>query len=403
MSPSRDTTVVAGSAGAPPVSLGGSSPFFSPAAVVRPSTTNNGRQPPSILACSPPGPTKDVVSLQAKLLKARKRNELLQEVERGTDADGYPLCQYRKGFVDHLKGKSLVISTVRVSLTQAVTILVSFVTDQLELDLQRNKKVNEGEITQYEADLEAEEWENIEWKRRWKTFPKKFLTALAKFHAITLILRSYEYLAAKIVNLHQLDELTMDPFAMSKRIARKIEDKRPTDKPPKGGREEKLQVTISMTRSTLWANFLPFFADYSLHQGLLCYGYYKYYSYLRQKRLAAHAESSPADPDEQDAADAALEEVVAAERTALVSDLGAKSSRLASNRGVGWISSSVGAGIGSVVWPGWGTIVVSALGDSVAGLMVNDGFADFRKEIEEKQRDDYGDDKTGKEKPPVVQ
>jgi len=34
-------------------------------------------------------------------------------------------------------------------------------TDQLELDLKRNRRVNEGEIMQLEADLEADEWEKV--------------------------------------------------------------------------------------------------------------------------------------------------------------------------------------------------------------------------------------------------
>ena len=68
---------------------------------------------PRILACSY-RPTKEVQSLQAKLLKARKRNEYLEEIERGVDADGYPLCQYRKGFFDHLKIKALVLSVSNV-------------------------------------------------------------------------------------------------------------------------------------------------------------------------------------------------------------------------------------------------------------------------------------------------
>jgi hypothetical protein len=51
--------------------------------------------------------------------------------------------------------------TLRVSLQQATTILVAFISEQLELDLKRNIKVNEGELTQLEADLEAEEWEKV--------------------------------------------------------------------------------------------------------------------------------------------------------------------------------------------------------------------------------------------------
>ena len=90
---------------------------------LRPSTTNNNKinndnssfdsSSPRILACSY-RPTKEVQSLQAKLLKARKRNDYLEEIERGVDADGYPLCQYRKGFFDHLKIKALVLSVSNV-------------------------------------------------------------------------------------------------------------------------------------------------------------------------------------------------------------------------------------------------------------------------------------------------
>lgn len=65
---------------------------------------------PSILATSAASPTGSVQSLQAKLLAARKKNELLEEIERGVDKDGYPFCEYRKGFGDHLQGKALIIS-----------------------------------------------------------------------------------------------------------------------------------------------------------------------------------------------------------------------------------------------------------------------------------------------------
>ena len=73
------------------------------------SSTINDNNTSTMLACSP-SPTGSVQSLQARLLAARKKNELLEEIERGVDADGYPFCEYRKGFWDHLKAKSLIIS-----------------------------------------------------------------------------------------------------------------------------------------------------------------------------------------------------------------------------------------------------------------------------------------------------
>ena len=70
--------------------------------------------PSILLACSPgSSPTGSVQSLQAKLLAARRKNELLEEIERGVDSDGYPLCQYRKTFLGHLKGKAIVMSVSR--------------------------------------------------------------------------------------------------------------------------------------------------------------------------------------------------------------------------------------------------------------------------------------------------
>ena len=214
------------------------------------------------------------------------------------------------------------------------------------------------------------------------------MTALIKYHAVTLILRSYEFIASKIVNLQKLDKLTTDPFAISKRMATKLrEQKSPSQTTNSTTTSEKIDVCVSMTQTALWANFLPFFADYSLHQGLLCYGYYKLYSYKRKQRLAERLGTSPADPDEQDEA---VESDIAAdlqERRVLVTDLGTKSSRLASNRGFGWIGSSVGAGIGSIVWPGWGTILVSSLFDVACGNVVDDGYLRARADLEAQQRD----------------
>lgn len=337
---------------------------------------------PLPMACSPLRGNENknspsVKSLQAKLLEARRRNELLEEIEKGVDSDGYPLCQYRKGFVDHLKAKSLIISTIRLSITQASTILVNFLTEQLELDLKRNKQVNHGEITQLEADIQAEDWENIEWEKRWKTFPEKFATALVKYHAVTLILRSYEYIASKIVHLHRLDKLTTDPFAMSKRLAAKQKERTASDK------NERIETTVYMTQTALWANLLPFFADYSLHQGLLCYGYYRYYTYRRQQRI--EEASTPADADELEETIESEEEAAAEETRALGRDLVTRSSRLASNRGLGWIGTAVGSGIGSVIWPGWGTLVVSSFGDVVAGAILDDGYNATTKKLEDRR------------------
>ena len=215
------------------------------------------------------------------------------------------------------------------------------------------------------------------------------MIALIKYHAVTLILRSYEFIASKLVNLKKLDKLTTDPFAISKRLSQKLQDQKPQKKAPQN---ETLTVTISMTQTALWANLLPFFADYSLHRGLLCYGYYKYYNYKRQKRLAQASDTTPADPDEQFELTEAAHEAALEERNLLVHDLAQKSSRLAGNRGLGWIGSAVGAGLGSVVWAGWGTILVSSLGDVAAGAVMDDGYVKARADLEAKQLEEEAQD-----------
>ena len=236
--------------------------------------------------------------------------------------------------------------------------------------------------------------DQIEWDKRWKTFPKKTVTALVKYHAVTLILRLYELVASKVVEMHRLNKLTMDPFVMSKRIASRIESRSPIGGKVETVRDHKIHVAVNMTSTTLWANLLPFCADYSLHQALLCYGYFKYYNYQRQRRLLA---ANPSDCDEtyESAANCpAASAVITEDDKKLAKDLGWKSLRLVASREVGWICSSVGAGIGAVVWPGWGTIVFSALGDGAAGVILDDGYFKARKSLEEQQTGDEARDES---------
>mmetsp|Transcript_17409 Transcript_17409/g.19949 ORF Transcript_17409/g.19949 Transcript_17409/m.19949 type:complete len:417 (+) Transcript_17409:216-1466(+) len=366
--------------------------------------TSNGTM---ILACSPVPPTSSSVrSLQAKLTAARakfshtttstnEQNALILQYKNGVavDGNGYPLGQYQKKFFDQLKLKSLITSTLRVTIQQATMIVATFMSQQLENDLKRNVSVDEGQLTQFDADIEAEEWEKVEWKKRWKTFPLKVLTALAKFHAVTFILRSYEYLADKVFhcNLYTMDKLTMDPFQMSKRLVVELEKKSPSTMSSKKDTvmDHKVYVISTMTATTFWSSVLSFGADYSLHQGLLCYGYYKYYNYQRQKRLtiiSAAAAAADDDSDYSDDCNYSSAIAITDDDKLLALDLVKKSFRLGGNRTVGLLCSAVGGGLGSVVWPGWGVIVGSAVGDNVAGLIVDDGFYKAKEMLEEKQR-----------------
>ena len=37
--------------------------------------------------------------------------------------------------------------------------------------------------------------------------------------------------------------------------------------------------------------------------------------------------------------------------------------------------SSVGGAVGTVIWPGWGTLLVSNMGEGAAGVILDDGQA----------------------------
>lgn len=215
----------------------------------------------------------------------------------------------------------------------------------------------------------------MEWKKRWKMFPMKLATAFTKYHAVTLILRVYEFIAGSIVkvNMVTMDKLTMDPFQKSKRIVDVIKKKNSV--PKETVWDHKVYVVSTMTATTFWANLLSFCADYSLHQGLLCYGYYKYYTYQRQRRRLALA-SADFDFDDADHADEnqLSLSMIHDDDKVLAKDLMTKSAPLAANRTLGLVCSAIGGGIGSIVWPGWGTIVVSAIGDNIAGAAIDDGY-----------------------------
>ena len=214
----------------------------------------------------------------------------------------------------------------------------------------------------------------------------KFVTAFTKYHAVTIILRLYEYIADKLVlrgDLQLMDKITMDPFQMSKRISLKIESKPNCTETV---RDYPIHVGTTMTSTTFYANLLSFCADYSLHQGLLCYGYYKYYNYQRTKRLDI------ATSDLDSFGNSNFITNITEDDKILAKDLGMKSSKLLSNRGLGLICNAIGGGIGSIIWPGWGTIIFSSLGDSVSGMVLDDGYNKALQTLQEKQRKEEQDD-----------
>jgi hypothetical protein len=175
-----------------------------------------------------------------------------------------------------------------------------------------------------------------EWEKRWRVFPQKLLTAFAKYHVITLTVRLYEHIAAQCYDKVLLDKLTMDPFSAARRLTDNNNDNR--------------MVAREMFHTSLWANVISFMADYSVHQVILCYGYY---IYVRERRKRGEEEEEGMNG-------------------AIVTSLLTKSTRLLVSRAVGLVASSTGAAIGTIVWPGWGTLLFANMGEGAAGVVLDD-------------------------------
>jgi hypothetical protein len=185
-----------------------------------------------------------------------------------------------------------------------------------------------------------------EWDKRWKGLSQKVFTAFAKYHAITLVMRLYESIAGKFYDNVTMDKLTMDPFHASLQIS------------AKGQSDTK--VARQMFQTTLWANTIAFMADYSIHQAILCYGYYIYVRDRRKRNSNGEEEEG-------------------FNGTVMTSML-KKSTQLMVSRGFGLFCSSVGGAVGTVVWPGWGTLLLSNMGEGASSALLDDGTAAAKKQ-----------------------
>lgn len=175
-----------------------------------------------------------------------------------------------------------------------------------------------------------------EWNRRVKELPNKIIVGLGKLHAITMVMRCYEFIAEKWFDEFTLDRLTMDPFEASIRASNRTRTKGEL------GRE--------MYQTCLWANIVAFMADYSVHQIILAFTYYRYYQ-SRKKRKSVESN-----------------DVIGP----LMLSYMTKSTSLLFSRFVGLFASALGGGWGSMVYPGWGTLVGAQLCDAVVASVFDE-------------------------------
>lgn len=158
------------------------------------------------------------------------------------------------------------------------------------------------------------------------------------------MIRSYEWIADQMYDKITLDKLTMDPFMAARNY---------TSQHPNASNQ---QVVTKMYATTFWANCLAILADYSVHQAILCFGYYRYYQKYRQQQK--HKEG---------------------EEGAILTSMVKKSTQLAMHRSFGLICCSMGGAFGTLVRPGWGTLICSNMGEGVASVFVDDGQTSIQK------------------------
>jgi len=205
--------------------------------------------------------------------------------------------------------------------------------EQLEAEFKRDELILKNKLTAAEAEKEAQEWEQREWKYHFETFPKRCGVALAKYHACTLVMRFYEYMALFHSNLSfaTVDKLTKDVHGSAQRKLKRNQG-------------DKIQTGQQMFVTSLYANAIGVLSDISVQQCLLFWGYSLYY--YRQRR------SSKQPPP-----------------GGLLLSLCFKSCSMIVSRGMAWVASATGACIGTMVYPGWGTVVGTQLGDGLAGAL----------------------------------
>ncbi|KAL7541941.1 hypothetical protein ACHAXR_011402 [Thalassiosira sp. AJA248-18] len=329
--------------------------------------------------------------------------------------DGRVPMEDRKGPLDHFKPKSLVLSTFRVTAINISTTLSTFFSDQLNNEQRIGSMEESGEITQREADKMNEEWENREWELRKDALPTKIGCALLRFHACTAMMRFYEFIMARyvlrvdgdsgrgvfpaILDGHNnaatastqavtiMDKLTRDPFQASLRTSQLLHNQEhsPGKVISSNGTETSTSVELTkrMFSTCIWANIIPFLAELSVQQGVLIYGYGLYYMAKKKKRQRKGGGSNdeikeedakpvPAQCKEDDTTDKQAEiDDDAISESAYALSLMFRSSRLTIARSMSWVAASAGGAMGSVVYPGWGTVFGIQIGDTVVGALID--------------------------------
>jgi hypothetical protein len=273
---------------------------------------------------------------------------------------------------------------VRVTTINVSTTLSNYFSDQLSYEQKIEEMVDSGDITPAEADMKTEEWEGHEWRLRMDALPRKIGCGLMRFHACTALMRFYEFIMARYVlrvdgrdaggdifvlpgaaaasgggnsshssrerSIDIMDKLTRDPYQAAIRTSQILHNREHSNG---GETTANRELARRMFATCTWANIIPFLAELTVQQGVLIYGYGAYYTarHKRRKNREAAKEESGGEPE--------CDESDKHEETAYALSLFFRSCHLTVARSASWLVASAGGAAGSVVLPGWVSLIVT--------------------------------------------
>jgi hypothetical protein len=198
------------------------------------------------------------------------------------------------------------------------------------------------------------------WLSYWRHNLKgRAFPALVEYQATDLVLRFYQAVISLFVSREVLFRMIQNPIYRALAMA---------SVPPSlaFGSKDLLLLGADMWAVTMWSNLLFFCANITVRQGLLFYSFHN--RRLRTGNQATpmatsttattngqniNVENADVRPSSSRSSEEDVESVIAAASWKLVYT---KSRR--------YFLSAIGAGVGSMIWPGWGTLIGMGVGDS---------------------------------------
>jgi len=145
-----------------------------------------------------------------------------------------------------------------------MNVFTYFYLDQFEEMNENQRKVDEGLISEKQAEMIDKIWEEDEWKKRFNTekIKNRIYEAIFRYQVTTIFMRSMEALTVKKLGDKDADPYLIDPMS---------EARRKFDDPSYPVVKSKYEVAKEMGVVCLKANLLSFMADYLYLQIKLAY------------------------------------------------------------------------------------------------------------------------------------